>query len=488
LLEFPASGPKLSPFDHRCFLIHDGPELPAVPADAQFLTWSSNEDTNLTPLANGTVAMGDHVLIHAAFSHSEKPPGINITHCGIWIECRTAARCTGTLVNPGDVYYPDRIPITDFAWEWVSGIRRGDNVTAVLNFTNADCSMMIWWADTDNSTWDFANNLMGNQTTTENKPEAGSFVVDRDGTLAVGIYDYSGEKGNYTLSINTASSLNASSFGDEVTIDTYALGNRSGLSVVAVGYAETGPAVAVTASNVSVCNLFAPRIIDIRIDGLGALKNVSWTVVDRNADESHVSEVWLSADNGLWFYLLASNFTESYYLWDSTGYMARDTYVFRVRTRDSSGLYCEARSASFIHPSPSVIFVNFGAPENISYEEGSTGHYIGWRPNVLGPFEYTVFRNGIDYSKGTWSSSVTQTGGHISVNVDGLTVGVHAFRIVTASPVYWGEDTVHVIVTQATSASLEWAFSLPSALVTGACIGVIVVFSAAIIRERAANR
>jgi hypothetical protein len=159
----------------------------------------------------------------------------------------------------------------------------------------------------------------------------------------------------------------------------------------------------------------------------------------------------------------------------------------RVRTRDSSSLYGEARSASFTHsqpPGPTVILLSFGDPDNITYAEGSTGNYIRWQPDRVGPFEYEVFRNETHYANGVWSSSVTQTGSYMNVNVDGLTAGVHVFRIVAVSAAYSGEDTVYVTVTQEPGPSL----ALSSALVTGACLSVIVVFSVAVVRERSASR
>ncbi len=474
----------------RNALTQTGKTLLIGSMEAPILTWSSHEDTNWSPLNGHTVVEGDHVLFRAYFSDYWLPLGSKVTFCDMSVFEGFGLYLQGRLKIPDEAYDPfsGTVQANQYTWQQVSGIERGYNVTITLDFMNNDTDLMMWWADTNSSDWSYGNNLMADQMVSGARPEIGTFVADRNGTLAVCIYDRSREEGNYTLWIDRRYYyLNASASGDEVLIDTYTLGNKSELIVVANAYGETGPLLSGAAvAGVTVCNLFAPRITDIRIDGLGALKNVSWTIVDRNAGESHVSEVWLSPDSGVSFYILASNLTESYYLWDSTGYLARDTYVFRVRTRDSSDLCGEARSASFTHTQNpgQPVHVSFGQPDNITYVEGSTGHYIPWQPDSIGPFEYEVLRNETHYANGTWSSSVTQTGSYMNVYVDGLAAGVHMFRIAAVSTGYSGEDIVYVTVTQGTSPSL----AMPSALITGACISVIVVFSVAIVRERAANR
>lgn len=457
--------------------------------ETPILTWSSHEDLNWSPLNGCTVVEGDHVLLRAHYSDYWLPPGSEVTFCEMAVYEGSGLGLHGRLIVPDEAYDPfnGMVQANQCAWQWVSGIGRGYNVTIELDFTNNNTDLMVWWADTNSSDWSYGNNLMAGQMTSGTRPEIGAFVADRSGTLAVCIYDRSREEGNYTLWIDRRHYyLNASSSGDEVLIDTYSLGNKSNLIVLTTGYGETGPLYGAAVGGVTVCNLFAPRIISIRIDGLGVVKNLSWSVVDRNAGESHVSEVWLSSDSGVSFQLLASNLTESYYLWDSTGFFARDTYLLRVRTRDSSGLYGEARSTSFssIPPGGQPVYVSFGRPDNVTYMEGSTGNHIPWQPDVVGPFDYEVFRNGTNYANGVWSSSVTQTGAYMNVNVDGLNAGVHMFRIVAVSAGYSGEDTVYVTVTRGTGSYL----TLPSALITGACVSVIVVFSAAIARERSANR
>ncbi|MFW9914790.1 MAG: S8 family serine peptidase [Candidatus Thorarchaeota archaeon] len=94
-----------------------------------------------------------------------------------------------------------------------------------------------------------------------------------------------------------------------------------------------------------------------------------------------------------------------------------------------------------VHPSiPPAI----DHPANITYAESTTGHNITWNPSDAYPSSYRIYVNGTMDSSGTW------TGASITIDVDGLNVGVHNYTIV----VYdvsgnWAGDTVWVIVTRA---------------------------------------
>lgn len=60
-----------------------------------------------------------------------------------------------------------------------------------------------------------------------------------------------------------------------------------------------------------------------------------------------------------------------------------------------------------------------GHPTDLSYIQGSTGNFILWSASDLNPASYTVYANGTMRESGLWTES------NMSVNIDGLALGVH---------------------------------------------------------------
>ncbi len=84
------------------------------------------------------------------------------------------------------------------------------------------------------------------------------------------------------------------------------------------------------------------------------------------------------------------------------------------------------------------------SPADVEYTHGTTGHSISWSAESYHPSSYTVTRNGTTVVSTTWSSS------QITVNVDGLAVGLHVYVIrVYDWAGHYAEDTVLVRVTPA---------------------------------------
>ncbi|TFF91530.1 hypothetical protein EU545_03750 [Candidatus Thorarchaeota archaeon] len=65
---------------------------------------------------------------------------------------------------------------------------------------------------------------------------------------------------------------------------------------------------------------------------------------------------------------------------------------------------------------------DISTPEDISFAEGESGNAITWTAQDMFPAEYNVWENGKLYATGYWYSN-------ISVNLDGLSVGVHNMTI-----------------------------------------------------------
>ncbi|MEX2720580.1 MAG: hypothetical protein Q6362_004075, partial [Candidatus Wukongarchaeota archaeon] len=80
-------------------------------------------------------------------------------------------------------------------------------------------------------------------------------------------------------------------------------------------------------------------------------------------------------------------------------------------------------------------------PADITYEEGSTGHNITWQASDAEPSGYTVTRNETLLESDSWA------GGNITVNVDGLAIGVYLYTCTVNDTIgQSASDTVMVTV------------------------------------------
>jgi hypothetical protein len=83
------------------------------------------------------------------------------------------------------------------------------------------------------------------------------------------------------------------------------------------------------------------------------------------------------------------------------------------------------------------------SPEDISFDEGSTGEKINWTGNDLLPSEYVIYQDEVEVSSGLWNSSSDT----ISYSLDGLAAGSYTFKIVlTDTSGNSIEDSVNVVV------------------------------------------
>ncbi len=73
---------------------------------------------------------------------------------------------------------------------------------------------------------------------------------------------------------------------------------------------------------------------------------------------------------------------------------------------------------------PDLIAPTIDHPDDMLYEVGSTGNNITWSPSDANPATYEVLRNATIVESGPWD------GGSITVNIDGLDVGVYNYTLV----------------------------------------------------------
>ncbi|MGV9169668.1 MAG: right-handed parallel beta-helix repeat-containing protein, partial [Promethearchaeia archaeon] len=81
--------------------------------------------------------------------------------------------------------------------------------------------------------------------------------------------------------------------------------------------------------------------------------------------------------------------------------------------------------------------------EDVSYEEGTTGHTITWEASDLTPSHYNVTLNGASYIDSEWDGS------DITVEIDGLDVGTYTLQITVYDRVgHDSYDSVEIEVTE----------------------------------------
>ncbi len=278
----------------------------------------------------------------------EDDPDTSVMNTSLGVGTGVLFERQGSLIVPDGSYDPFSGPIdtTQFAWDYVEGIGEGDNVDIEVDFTNGDCDIMVWWADTDNTTWSYSNNLVADQMVTGGHPEVGSFVADRSGSLAVGIFDYNLTAGQYTVTVDTRIGVYHSAIGNEVESSLFVYEDSIYAWFDLVGMLANGTTIERHISGVRIVTTFNPEIENLRVSGSGAVKTIEWSISDQNSFNPHTYNILLSADEGQTFQLLDTDLTDTSYTWDSTGFMM-GMYCFKVSALYSSGLEVSAVSSLF---------------------------------------------------------------------------------------------------------------------------------------------
>ncbi|MHA1929182.1 MAG: hypothetical protein ACTSV2_11470, partial [Candidatus Thorarchaeota archaeon] len=89
-------------------------------------------------------------------------------------------------------------------------------------------------------------------------------------------------------------------------------------------------------------------------------------------------------------------------------------------------------------------------PTDMDYEEGTTGNTITWIPGDVYPSHYVVYRNDIEVASASWD------GNAITVEVDGLSVGLYNYTIVVYDTSgNWVRDTVILTVVDTTIPTID---------------------------------
>ncbi|NWF96523.1 MAG: hypothetical protein HXY34_10330 [Candidatus Thorarchaeota archaeon] len=141
-------------------------------------------------------------------------------------------------------------------------------------------------------------------------------------------------------------SLYAESSSPAVSVDTRYLNNNASCTVTMTAWLKNGTVVVALSPDVYIGNFFKPTVRVVSPNG-GEVwtghNNITWIAEDLNQDETLVFAVYLSADSGRTYQLLASGLTTNHYTWNCTGLPRLDTYSVQVRVSD--GIYMSTDSS-----------------------------------------------------------------------------------------------------------------------------------------------
>jgi hypothetical protein len=325
--------------------------------------------------------------------------------------------------------------------------------------------------------------------------------------MYIGCLNYASTLGNWTLSLQVGVYKSIIVDGNSAIYDTYTLDSRNQtVNIHVEGTTESNETLVFNYEVVTLSNFFAPEVIVNTPEDLGnEVYNITWSCTDKNANDTNYFSVWLSADDGVSFQLLARNLTSTYYYWDSSGFLSND-YIIRIRafsvdlvsglaTVDDEANYWPGDFADGFSPSwehhgwpfgGGAYLVSVDEPADISYDYGDEGNSIIWTWDVLivfhhfllaftpEDFYYRILRDGIELSYSRWDGS-----SFVEVNVDHLDVGIYNYTLWFWSPAQDVMKSDTVIVTVKEVPQLPLSIILSGSVGVG--VGLLVLF---LIRNR----
>lgn len=267
---------------------------------------------------------------------------------------------------------------------------------------------------------------------------------------------------NTSISV-TGDELTAFILGQSVILDTYSLARNGSFAIEVSTIDSLEQEVTCTYEGVFLGNFFEPKVVvDIPVEVAEAVYNLTWSSSDNNADDTHFYDVWLSADSGVSYNLLAKNLTDVYHIWNSTGSLQPDEFIVRIRAYSVdlslySGPFLNIPEDyvpgdygdgfySFGHPNGIPFLHNIGvsSPPDVTITQGEVGNEIRWLLSFWGGYgivgyelDYTIYQNGalMVSERLTISSELHQ---YITLSIDSLPPGIHNITLRFLSP---GPDT-----------------------------------------------
>ena len=437
-------------------------------------TWGgTNKDTGQSVWGDGTYlytlgytrSSGDYDVVLVKWGPDITAPGLTNPSDITYSEESIGHKITWTATdyNPSTYkIYQDDIEVASGAW--VSGSSITVNVDGLL-IGSYDYTIIVYDTSSNSvsntvivtvvdttiptlttpSTVNYEQNTTGHNITwvvADSYPD--TYIIYKDGTeIAFGNWT-SGD----TITVNVDGLLPDSYNYTIVVFDFY--GNFARDTVIVTVEDTTAPV------------LNSPQDISYEQGTTG--HDITWTAADTNPDTYIIYKDGTEIASGNWTSnspitvnvdgLLIGSYDYTIIVSDISGNFARDTVIVTVEDTTAPVL---------------------NSPQDISYEQSTTGYNITWTVVDANPNACIIYRNGIEIASGVWSSAIP-----ITINVDGLLIGSYDYTIVV-SDMYGNSisDTVIVTVSNNNSpdnpASTDASFPLFAPVIAIIAIAVIVV-------------
>lgn len=410
--------------------------FPAIPTPTPSLTYSTNWDTNQYAVNSYSSLVGDHVTLNGSWTEDyvENFPEYAIDKTTLRLGSGVYFEETHVVLIPeywDDPFDGAPIHTNLFDWMFVSGIRAGDTVNMEVIFTNDDCDIFVYWADTDPATWTYPSVLTGDQLITGANPERGSFVAERDGTLAVGCFDYSQDSGTWTLIVDTREFDSFDECGSEIIFDTIFFDKNVTRDLTLSGRNLAGLSFESQWFEVSICNYFRPTVEVISPNGgetWTGSNTISWSATATNVDADFRHSVYISSDHGSTFQLYARFLTADSYDWDTSVWQSMDSYMVRIVTDDRGVLGEDVSDGTFAAGEIPVLDDENPLIEgdaSYSYIEIFTGNQLSWTVFDLHPDYVSLYVDNVLTETVDWTTKLM--GYHVVC--DGLAPGLYNYTV-----------------------------------------------------------
>jgi hypothetical protein len=327
-------------------------------ADDSF-TWTANDMTTPTAITGGQILTGDHIVLNSTWDIAPVP-GLpeysSISASRVSFLSGLYESITGIYADPQGVdAWPVPLSSTDiYVWETVDGVAQDDITTVTLDAAHgADPSFDVYMWDDLNADGevDYATELVGGALLSVDDGgggavESGVFTVPASGSIAIRVFcwawAYPGAGSDYTLVVDSQVAIdieNEVSNEAYTTYDTYQFERNVNFTVVLNVWTDTDVTWRLQVGMVRFENFYTPTVtVNDALDLGDDTFNFTWTADDGNAADTLYFSVWVSSDGGDTFQLVIQNITETFYVWDSDGWLIED-YMYMVRVYDCDHTY-----------------------------------------------------------------------------------------------------------------------------------------------------
>jgi hypothetical protein len=146
-------------------------------------------------------------------------------------------------------------------------------------------------------------------------------------------------------------------------LDTRALGNNATCTITSTAWLLNGSVLSFEYTDVYIGNYFVPKVIVLTPNGNESwidVHNITWIGSDQNVDDTLLYDVLYSSNSGTSFESLVSSTNLTWFEWDCTNLINKDTYLIEVRVRD--GIYFSSDRSDGMFTAGTIIIPTTTSP------------------------------------------------------------------------------------------------------------------------------